>query len=59
MDGNVVNDSMKQNFDPVKFLDDNDSFTFFSKLNDGQYLIRTGLTGTNVMDVHVLLLNIS
>ncbi len=59
VDGNVVNDSMKQNFDPVKFLDDNDSFTFFSKLNDGQYLIRTGLTGTNVMDVHVLLLNIS
>lgn len=59
VDGNVVNDSMKQNLDPVKFLDDNDSFTFFSKLNDGQYLIRTGLTGTNVMDVHVLLLNIS
>ena len=59
VDGNVVNDSMKQNLDPVKFLDNNDSFTFFSKLNDGQFLIRTGLTGTNVMDVHVLLLNIS
>ncbi len=54
----VVNDSLRQNLDPLNFLDNNDSYTFFSKLNNGKHLIKTGLTGTNVMDVHVLLLTI-
>lgn len=37
-------------------LEDNDSHTFFSKLCGGRCLVRTGLTGTNVMDLHLLLL---
>lgn len=36
------------------FLGENDSYTFFSKLND---LIITGPTGTNVMDVHLVLVS--
>ncbi len=36
--------------DPVEFLADNDSFHFFDALDD---LIRTGPTGTNVMDVRL------
>ena len=38
------------------YLENNDSYTFFSRLKSGEYLIRTGLTGTNVMDIHILLL---
>lgn len=38
--------------DGKKLLADNDSYTFFDQLND---LIRTGPTGTNVMDVCLLL----
>jgi glycerate 2-kinase len=39
--------------DPRKYLDDNDSYTFFEKLEG---LIKTGPTGTNVMDVRMILL---
>lgn len=46
----------KQGIDPVKYLDDNDSYSFFSSLSEGRYLIKTGLTGTNVMDLHIMLL---
>ena len=40
---------------PRHFLDNNDSHTFFSRLDFGRYLIHTGLTATNVMDIHILL----
>ena len=33
----------------------NDSYSFFASLSGGQYHIKTGLTGTNVMDLHLLL----
>jgi glycerate 2-kinase len=38
--------------DPASFLDNNDSYHFFQPL---EALIKTGPTGTNVMDVRVLL----
>ena len=37
---------------PEWALDENDSYTFFDALED---LIRTGPTGTNVGDIHVVL----
>ena len=40
---------------PERFLENNDSHTFFSRLCSGRYLIQTGLTGTNVMDIHIML----
>lgn len=40
---------------PESFLENNDSYTFFSRLDSGRYLIHTGLTGTNVMDIHIML----
>ena len=40
---------------PRRFLENNDSHTFFSQLGLGRYLVRTGLTATNVMDIHILL----
>lgn len=38
------------------YLANNDSYNFFSTLNNGQYLIQTGPTGTNVMDIHVIII---
>lgn len=38
------------------YLDDNDSSTFFQHLNNSRNLIRTGSTGTNVMDIHIVLM---
>ncbi|XP_069045709.1 glycerate kinase [Lepisosteus oculatus] len=55
-DAQLAREARAQGLDPEGFLRDNDSFTFFSRLSGGRRLLRTGLTGTNVMDVHVLLL---
>jgi glycerate 2-kinase len=38
---------------PLRYLDNNDSYTFFANLSD---LIKTGHTGTNVGDLQVILL---
>ena len=43
--------------DPLIFLQNNDSNTFFKFLNNGQNLIVTGHTGTNVMDLQIMLIN--
>lgn len=42
---------------PEDYLANNDSYTFFSEARDGKSLVKTGFTGTNVMDVQVLLLH--
>ncbi|KYK20496.1 hypothetical protein AYK21_06195 [Thermoplasmatales archaeon SG8-52-2] len=41
----------RKNMDPKKYLDNNDSYEFFKNLND---LLITNHTGTNVMDIQVL-----
>ncbi|XP_038054438.1 glycerate kinase-like [Patiria miniata] len=41
--------------DAESFLRNNNSYSFYSRLNDGTDLLKTGLTGTNVMDIQVLL----
>lgn len=53
----VVRRAGDQGMDPQAHLDNNDSYGFFSKLWEGRHHIRSGLTGTNVMDVHVLCVN--
>jgi glycerate 2-kinase len=44
--------ALELDLNPAEFLENNDSYTFFDNLGDA---IITGLTGTNVMDVHVVL----
>ncbi|XP_033114564.1 glycerate kinase-like [Anneissia japonica] len=51
-----VSQAIQENLNHVEFLDNNDSYTFYSVFDNGLYLIKTGLTGTNVMDLHILLI---
>lgn len=50
--GKSITRAKRLGLDPLKFLDDNNSYPFFSALGD---LVVTGPTGTNVMDIEVLL----
>jgi glycerate 2-kinase len=49
-DGRTIVRAAKMGLNPERFLAENDSYDFFSRLND---LILTGPTGTNVNDVSV------
>ena len=51
-DGTTVERAQALNLDPMAFLDNNDSYTFFEKLGD---LLIIGPTLTNVMDLRVIL----
>ena len=50
-DGYTMNKANKKNLVQKKFLENNDSYEFFKELDD---LLITGSTGTNVMDIQVL-----
>jgi glycerate 2-kinase len=53
VDGNTNARARMKGLDPWKFLDDNDSYTFFQKCGG---LLVTGATGTNVMDLQIILI---
>nr|XP_043879839.1 glycerate kinase isoform X1 [Solea senegalensis] len=55
-DAGLYEEAQAQGLDIDNFLNDNDSYTFFSRLSAGQHLLVPGLTCTNVMDVHMLLI---
>jgi hydroxypyruvate reductase len=46
-------DTLRRNPEALRYLNDNDSYHYFEPLGD---LVITGPTGTNVMDVHILLI---
>lgn len=52
----LVDVARAQGLDPERFIENNDSYGFYSLLNDGGDLLKIGHTGTNVMDVHVLVI---
>ncbi len=52
-DGTTLKRASKKNIDPDEYLKENDSYTFFKQLGD---LLITGQTGTNVMDVQVIII---
>ncbi|XP_071611821.1 glycerate kinase [Heliangelus exortis] len=51
----LVNEALQEGLDVEAFLSNNDSYTFFSQFRGGHHLLVTGLTGTNVMDIQVIL----
>ena len=53
-DGETVARAVALGMNPASYLDDNDSYHFFSALDD---LVITGPTGTNVMDLRLFLVS--
>ena len=53
VDSSTLSRARAMGLDPRNYLDNNDSYHFFEKL---EALIKTGPTGTNVMDVRMILL---
>lgn len=53
-DSDTFRRATEMGMDPNTFLENNDSYHFFEKLND---LVKTGPTNTNVMDIMVMLVN--
>ena len=53
IDSTTAQRAAAQGLDSARFLNNNDSYHFFSALDD---LVRTGPTGTNVGDVQVALI---
>jgi glycerate 2-kinase len=51
-DGLTLSRALQHHFQVSRFLQENDSYTFFHALGDA---IDTGLTGTNVMDIQIIL----
>lgn len=52
-DGQTIERAHKLGLMPRKYLDNNDAYHFFSQLHD---LLITGPTNTNVMDIHLILI---
>ncbi|XP_042861309.1 glycerate kinase-like isoform X2 [Penaeus japonicus] len=52
-----LKEAKEQGLNPDDFLNNNDSYTYFSQLSSGQYLLQPGHTGTNVMDLQILFIN--
>jgi glycerate 2-kinase len=50
--GETIRRARQRGLDPAKHLTENDAYPFFDALGN---LVKTGPTGTNVMDIHVLL----
>lgn len=56
-DAYQVTEARKEGLNPEEFLENNDSFSFYSRFKNGRDHVMTGLTGTNVMDIQVLLVS--
>jgi glycerate-2-kinase len=54
VDGETIRNAKLKGLDPMAYLENNDSYTFFKKTGE---LLITGSTGTNVMDVQIILIN--
>lgn len=52
----LASQAAAEGLDVASFLSRSDSHTFFRCFRGGVHLLHTGLTGTNVMDAHLLLL---
>ena len=56
VDEKFVLEAQEQDLDPHSFLQYNDSYTLWSRYAAARDLIVTGLTGTNVMDIQLLVI---
>jgi glycerate-2-kinase len=59
VDGRTIECAVRLGLDAAAFLADNDSYSFFSELDrrgGGRHHLKTGPTGTNVMDLQLILI---
>jgi glycerate 2-kinase len=59
VDGGTIAQAKKLGLDPLRFLGNNDSYAFFQQLDSASGThchFKTGPTGTNVMDIQIVLL---
>lgn len=54
----LVKTAQSQGLNPSWFIENNDSYRFYSSFNNGEDLLKIGHTGTNVMDIHVLMIKL-
>lgn len=54
VDGDTVRKAKSLGINPLEYLDNNDSYNFFKKI-DGLFI--TGPTGTNVMDIQIIVID--
>ena len=60
VDGTTASRAREMGIDPLRYLDDNNSYAFFQQLDamsGARSHFKTGPTGTNVMDIQIVLLN--
>jgi glycerate 2-kinase len=60
VDGNTASQARELGIDPLSYLADNDSYAFLQQLDTSSGThshFKTGPTGTNVMDIQIVLLN--
>ena len=51
----LISRATEQGLDGEEYLKNDDTYGFFQAVDEGRNFVRTGLTGTNVMDIQVLL----
>ncbi|CAH0559926.1 unnamed protein product [Brassicogethes aeneus] len=54
-DAKLLANCLAEKINPADYLDNNDSYSFFSAYKEGECLVKIGHTGTNVMDIHLLI----
>lgn len=57
VDLQFVQQCQSSGYDVKSYLDNNDTFSLLKAVNGGANLLSTGITGTNVMDIQLLLIN--
>ncbi|XP_002154323.3 glycerate kinase isoform X1 [Hydra vulgaris] len=56
-DAEIIKFVLESNIDVDLFISNCNSYSFFSDILSGNYLLKTGLTGTNVMDIQLILID--
>lgn len=57
--GSLASQARERGMDPKDFVENNDSYSFYSNFDEGKYLLKIGHTGTNVMDLHIIIIDVT